>query len=97
MYYELHITMVGDKDLIQKAVEEIGWKFSCIDGDPVLGDGVKCYATKLLAGKHTLDYVETDLKGAYTWLLLQGFNAIRYKIELVLIDSKQSLTKILNK
>lgn len=44
----------------QKALELIeqnGWRFSKIDGDPVLGKGVKCYATKHFSAKENVDTV----------------------------------------
>lgn len=44
-YYELHITLLGAVSVVREMVEEIGWKFSSIEDDPVLGKGVRCYAT----------------------------------------------------
>ena len=44
--YELHITLT-------KAVELEGWKSSAIDGDPLLGDGVKHYLTTYTSDEET--------------------------------------------
>lgn len=41
--YETHITL--SEEYVNYPFELKGWKFSKIDGDPILGDGVKCYLT----------------------------------------------------
>jgi hypothetical protein len=42
--YEAHITFSKDHaDFVRRCAAELEWKFSQIDGDPVLGDKVFCY------------------------------------------------------
>lgn len=48
-YIEAHVTLIGDPEELRPKVEETGWTFSCIFGDPNLGPGVKCYATMLFS------------------------------------------------
>ena len=85
-YYECHITMRGDKAIIQPLVEKAGWKFSCIDGDPVLGDGILCYATKHYSHNEAKDWVVLCMNRAAEEL--KECNVIRQKVEFVLYDTK---------
>lgn len=89
MYWECHITLglhpVSSKDL----VEALGWKFSCIDGDPQLGSGAREYATRNASSVSDFETVKTHMN--YTADVLKrtgGFNVIRQKIELVMYDTK---------
>lgn len=47
--YECHLTYEEaspyTKESLKRYANECGWKFSAIDGDPVLGKGVKLYLT----------------------------------------------------
>jgi hypothetical protein len=88
-YYELHITMdTVRRDLAEEIVKAIGWKYSCIDGDPVLGKGSKVYATKHFNQKKSEEEVMKELNKAELELAHYYLNPIRKKIELVLFDSK---------
>lgn len=94
-YYELHITM---KPQSQKKFEQIkkdtqaickslGWIFSAIDNDIVLGSGVKLYATLHLSDERydLLDCIQI-LKAAFVSLKGYGCNPVRMKIEHVVYD-----------
>ena len=85
-YYECHVTMEGEAATVRPQVELIGWKFSAIDGDPILGRGVKCYATKHFNARMPENEVVAVLGYAATLLREQGLKVIREKVELVLHD-----------
>lgn len=89
MYYETHITMNGNPDVIEKRLEGTGWKFSKIDGDINLGLGIKCYATKQFNVKYGFPVVLNKLNSLAYDLHKEGFDVLRQKIELVLYDNKQ--------
>jgi hypothetical protein len=97
-YYEIHITMQASiegnpldkrasRDHIKQQVEALKWKFSAIDGDPLLGDGVKVYAT--MHRKLTASYnkILVDLENTADALTAGGCEVIRKKIEIVKYDS----------
>jgi hypothetical protein len=89
-YYECHVTMLGDPKEIRPLVEQTKWKFSAIDGDPVLGDGIKCYATMFYNNKmHEIDVLKR-LEGTADYLEIMGVKVIRRKVELVIYDDKSS-------
>lgn len=87
MNYELHITMEDPEPFkVKTAVEALQWKFSKIDGDPIMGEGIKCYAT---------NYSNAELKEVIKWiedtadqLSSLGCNVIRRKIEKTIYDRK---------
>lgn len=88
-YYESHITLVAPDSLadrIRTMVEAAGWKFSKIDGDPVLGDGVKMYATHNYPTDVGIAYVTAALHGTSIGLIGCGYRVIRRKIETVVFD-----------
>lgn len=89
-YYESHITILETlpRKRIQQVVEKIGWKFSAIDGDPVLGKRVYCYGTKhrkLEAGDQV---VKTELLFTADLCRSLGLNVVRSKVELVVFDDR---------
>lgn len=88
-YYESHITMLGTPETLKPLVEEIKWKFSAIDGDPVLGEGIKCYATMHHSAKHTIEDVISYVKAASQALRQKNIKILRSKVELVLYDTKR--------
>lgn len=95
MYYECHVTFEAPKDPEnRKLAEEIlgrngGWKFSCIDGDPILGLGVKCYGTRHYKHDHDIQEMRDDLSQIGSALLQSGrFDVLRTKIEMVIFDDK---------
>lgn len=86
-YYECHITFENtDPDRTKTEILNLGWKYSRIDGDPVMGDGVKQYATKhypkRLGDSVVLNNVER------VSMLLSHLGVTRSKVELVLHDTK---------
>lgn len=87
-YFECHITMVGDPAVIRPVVEAAKWKFSVIDGDPVLGEGVKCYATQLFKRSLGEETVLSMLLDTAKQLENSGFKVLRRKVELVIYDDK---------
>lgn len=91
MYYECHITMKGDPEKIEAAVKDSDWIFSKIDGDPVLGEGVKCYATKMFSeARHSADEVIAITNALALRLRTQfRLNVLRAKVELVIYDTKK--------
>lgn len=89
-YYEAHITLNGDPEFSKESVESINWKFSKIDGDPVMGDGVKCYATRHFNAKWPTEDVVAWLFAAATKLNRLGIEVTRRKVELVIYDDRSS-------
>lgn len=89
-YYECHITCEGDKLATALAIDKIGWTFSCIDGDPDLGSGTKCYATKQFNARHEDDGVIGQLTTAAIQLRKLGVKVLREKVELVLFDKRET-------
>lgn len=89
-YFELHITMEGEKEKVKHFVEGIGWKFSCIDGDPNLGDGVRCFATKQYNRGWSEELILATLYQAARLLAAEGITITRRKVELVIYDDRSS-------
>lgn len=88
VYYELHVTLEAAKQdwpRLKADVENLGWKFSAIDGDPILGPGVKCYATKHLHQSPEV-WPESIVRRAALALKQWGWTVTREKVELVLYD-----------
>ncbi len=92
-YYECHVAMLGNPAEIRSHVEKLGWKFSAIDGDPVLGGGVKCYATMLYSKLFNQDVIVNRTKNLAKTLENLGFNVLRRKVELVVFDDRNALAQ----
>lgn len=88
-YYECHITMAGDRDYIKKWTEHAKLKFSCIDGDINLGDGVKCYATIQFSKNR---YLQQDVIKLVQVLVVYfeklKIKVLRSKVELIIYDNR---------
>lgn len=89
-YYECHITMLGDPKKVEPLVKSLKWKFSAIDGDPTLGDGIKLYATRHYNSRMEQGRVLDELLITATKLEEFGIEVIRRKIELVIYDDRSS-------
>lgn len=89
-YYECHVTMEGNPLEIGPFVKKLGWKFSAIDGDPVLGRGIKCYATNLYSKQKTEEEVVALLKSTAARIMEVGITVLRRKVELVIYDDRSS-------
>lgn len=89
-YYESHITMTGNPSLIRPLVEQVKWKFSVIDGDPLMGEGIRCYATRLFNAKNTIEDVLENLLNTALFLSVSGIEVTRRKVELVIYDDRSS-------
>ena len=88
-YYECHITMLLKPNTKIEKQHRGQWKFSQIDGDPVLGDGVKSYLTTFYPEHMTLEeivdemnYKAESIRGIYDAKIL------RTKVELVVYDER---------
>jgi hypothetical protein len=92
-YYECHVTMLGDPVAIRPYVEGLKWKFSAIDGDPVLGEGVKCYATRLFKKSLGESKVTDELLHTANELFKQGCKVLRRKVEFVIYDDRSYKVK----
>lgn len=89
-YFECHVTMTGDPKIIRQLVAKLKWKFSVIDGDILLGDGAKCYATHLFNERMGQEEVMFRLKAAAMQLKAWGCTVIRRKAEMVIYDDRSS-------
>jgi len=89
-YYECHVTMLGNKEVLKRITENIGWVFSSIENDANLGEGVKMYATKQL-NKRVQDRGAVQiLQDAAQLLRDWGADVLREKVEVVIFDTRSS-------
>lgn len=94
-YYECHITIARPEFistamilLVQNLIKSKKWKYSAIDGDPFLGDGIKLYATRHFNIKLPEEEVLQKLNSVADFLEESGFKVVRRKIEKVIYDTK---------
>ena len=85
-YYECHITLIAKPESKTHLEKETGWKFSIIDGDPLLGDGIKSYLTRHYPKTMSEADIIKEMKYASDICIVHGFDVLRAKIELVLYD-----------
>lgn len=89
-YYECHITLTanppGGVGYAKHVIEHSGWKFSKIDGDPIMGEGIRVYATRHFNARRTVERVEADLVKTADILSRAGLKVTRRKIEMVVLD-----------
>lgn len=79
--------MEAKPDTIQGTVESLGWKFSKIDGDPTLENGVKCYATKHYNKKYSLSLIiDVVAETSQEINRFCGAEILREKVQLVVHD-----------
>lgn len=93
-YYEAHVTMQADiiyHPAIREFVEGCGWKFSAINGDINLGDGIKCYATRQYNTRQG-EFVTVNIlqEMADNCAKLRGVEVVRRKVEIVIFDDRSS-------
>tara|TARA_R110000822_G_scaffold8487_10_gene33329 strand:- start:50 stop:355 length:306 start_codon:yes stop_codon:yes gene_type:complete len=90
-YYECHVTFMANSfdNPTSMGPTGMGWKFSQIDGDPVLGAGVKSYFTRQFRESLQLDSVKAEVDQVAEVLIAEGYEVLRRKVELVVYDSKQ--------
>lgn len=95
-YYECHLTLRAapdEKAYIKDLVERLGWKFSAIEGDIVMGAGVKYYATRHFNFRNTEETVLGYLHTTGDTLHDRGVGVERRKVELVAYDDRSSKVK----
>jgi len=92
-YYECHVTFMSQPTLLSEIARELKkWKTSAIDGDPLLGDGVKCYLTRHYSGDESREILHADMDHAAQRLKSRSLEVLRHKIELVVWDSRAAVS-----
>jgi len=87
-YYECHITFTGDALEGEAAVKYVRWKWSHIAGDPIMGAGVRQYATMHYNVRKDKDWIWQRMQDIRTFLDTAGLPVSRCKIEVVLMDER---------
>lgn len=83
-YWEAHVTFYSQKELGYPT-----WKFSKIDGDPVLGKGIKMYLTKQFKGSVPIESILEEMRGVTKHIWDSGAESFRRKVERVVFDTKE--------
>lgn len=90
--YEAHITYDRKHaDYVIKLSERTGWKFSQIDGDPVLGHEVRCYLTHYDVDAYGLLHEMNDVVYMST---SDDIPHLRRKIERIIFDSVTGIDQL---
>ena len=87
MTYECHITTSKDHAAaVETLAADLHWKYSCIDGDPVLGKQAFAYLTT-----HDVHFDRMLQRMRHASLALEkhGVPVLREKIELIVFDTKR--------
>lgn len=86
-YFECHITFTKPKDVKPLVIDK--WKFSSIDGDPVLGAGIKSYYTRQYPASFDVKEVVKDMDKLIPIINKEkNHKVLRTKVELVLYDNR---------
>lgn len=86
-YFECHVTFMPNSG--ETIVHNPGWIFSAINGDPVLGQGVKSYLTRQYSSRYPLQHVINETEAVAEALRKSGLvKVLRTKVERVVYDSK---------
>lgn len=87
MTFECHITChIKDSEKVEEeSIFSKHWKFSKIDGDPLLGAKPHCYLTC-----HSVGFkdIKEDMNTTAERLTSKGIEVLRKKIEEIVYDSK---------
>lgn len=90
--YEVHITMDEAKDrecFVKSIVDSLGYTFSKIDNDLMIGPGTKMYATaNYPLTSEGYELPAKQMHEAMKILKEYGCKVIRAKIELILFDKR---------
>ena len=92
MNYECHITLRrADGSKAEEIAKLLHWKYSQIDGDPVLGKEVFAYLTT-----HSNDMltIHKRMTTAVDHLRSVGIEVVREKIELIVYDTKAKVRQL---
>lgn len=83
-YIEAHITFYSTTK-----IDVSGWTYSCIDGDPTLGKGVKSYLTRHFNKNTNIQDIIKEMDQISYFLHRQhSLLVIRKKVELVVYDER---------
>lgn len=89
-YYECHITMLGPKGFLENLVITLPkWKYSCIWGNPILGNSDFSYATAHFSMNLTEEQVIGFMNATAAYLKDGGAEIVRQKVEVVIYDTRQ--------
>jgi hypothetical protein len=96
MNYECHITIAIPEDqqnhwmieALKIRIESVKWSFSCIEGDPQLGERTHCYATNYYQDQDTA--IEMT-KAVASVLAGKGMNVVRTKVGHIVFDTRSEL------
>ena len=92
MKFECHITCsVEDALLVERTGLKNNWKFSCINGDALMGAKPHCYLTNYNADAQKL---KEDMETMSDLLNFNGVKILRQKIERIIFDTKTGVCEI---